>query len=57
MSGEPLGSALLCSQKRTIADRYTKGETMADLAREYECGTATIWRAINGPFEGAVASV
>ena len=49
--------ALDASQKRTIADRYTKGETMADLAREYECGTATIWRAINGPFEGAVASV
>ena len=45
------------SQKRTIADRYGRGETMADLAREYECGTATIWRAINGPFEGAIASV
>src|SRR6185295_15987877 len=41
--------ALDASQKRTIADRYGRGETMADLAREYECGTATIWRAIHGP--------
>jgi hypothetical protein len=22
------------------------GETMAELAREYECGEATIWRAL-----------
>jgi DNA invertase Pin-like site-specific DNA recombinase len=38
-------SALDASQKRTIADRYAAGETMAELAREYECGEATIWRA------------
>jgi DNA invertase Pin-like site-specific DNA recombinase len=47
--------ALDPSQKRTIADRYGKGETMAELAREYEVGEATIWRAINGPFEASVA--
>ncbi len=29
-----------------IAERYSTGETMADLAREYECGEATIWRAL-----------
>ena len=38
-------------EKRTIADRYTKGETMEQLAEEYECGVGTIWRALNGPFE------
>jgi hypothetical protein len=29
---------------------------MAQLAREYECGEATIWRALQGPFDqsGAV---
>jgi DNA invertase Pin-like site-specific DNA recombinase len=34
------------SQRRRIAERYAAGETMADLAREYECGEATIWRAL-----------
>ena len=34
------------SQRRRIAERYTAGETMAELAREYECGEATIWRAL-----------
>jgi hypothetical protein len=29
-----------------IAARYAKGETMIELAREYECGEATIWRAL-----------
>jgi DNA invertase Pin-like site-specific DNA recombinase len=33
-------------QRRTIAARYSAGETMAELAREYECGEATIWRAL-----------
>jgi DNA invertase Pin-like site-specific DNA recombinase len=42
-------------EKLKIADRYGKGETMAELAREYEVGEATIWRAINGPFEASVA--
>jgi DNA invertase Pin-like site-specific DNA recombinase len=39
-------SALDTSQRRTIAQRYAAGETMAELAREYECGEATIWRAL-----------
>lgn len=33
-------------QRRRIAERYAAGETMAELAREYECGEATIWRAL-----------
>lgn len=39
-------AALDPSQRRRIAERYTAGETMAELAREYECGEATIWRAL-----------
>jgi DNA invertase Pin-like site-specific DNA recombinase len=39
-------SALDAGQKRKIAERYANGETMAELAREYECGEATIWRAL-----------
>jgi DNA invertase Pin-like site-specific DNA recombinase len=38
-------------QRRKIAERYAAGETMAELAREYECGEATIWRALR-PFGG-----
>jgi DNA invertase Pin-like site-specific DNA recombinase len=34
------------SQRRTIAARYSAGETMAELARDYSCGEATIWRAL-----------
>ena len=39
-------TALDPSQRRRVAERYTAGETMAELAREYECGEATIWRAL-----------
>jgi DNA invertase Pin-like site-specific DNA recombinase len=39
-------SALDAGQRRRIAERYSAGETMAELAREYECGEATIWRAL-----------
>jgi DNA invertase Pin-like site-specific DNA recombinase len=39
-------SALDAGQRRRIADRYAAGETMAELAREYECGEATIWRVL-----------
>jgi DNA invertase Pin-like site-specific DNA recombinase len=42
--GRPL--ALDDGQRRRIAERYAKGETMAALAREYSCGEATIWRAL-----------
>jgi DNA invertase Pin-like site-specific DNA recombinase len=33
-------------QRRRIAERYAAGETMAELARDYSCGEATIWRAL-----------
>ena len=46
-------SALDVGQKRKIADRYADGETMAALAAEYEVGEATIFRALQGPFEAA----
>ena len=39
-------TALDPSQRRRIAERYAAGETMAELAREYECGEATVWRAL-----------
>jgi DNA invertase Pin-like site-specific DNA recombinase len=39
-------SALDVGQRRMIAQRYAAGETTAELAREYECGDATIWRAL-----------
>ena len=46
-------SALDVGQKRKIAERYAAGETMAQLAAEYEVGEATIFRALQGPFEAA----
>jgi hypothetical protein len=30
-----------------IAKRYADGETAASLAREFEVGEATVWRALN----------
>lgn len=39
-------ASLDAGQRRKIAERYAAGETMAELAREYECGEATIWRAL-----------
>ena len=39
-------TALDTGQRRRIAERYAAGETMAELARDYECGEATIWRAL-----------
>ena len=38
--------ALDAGQRRRIGERYAAGETMAELAREYSCGEATIWRAL-----------
>jgi DNA invertase Pin-like site-specific DNA recombinase len=40
-------TVLDASQRLRIAERHGKGETMAELAREYECGEATIWRALH----------
>jgi DNA invertase Pin-like site-specific DNA recombinase len=34
-------------QRRLISRRYAAGETAAALAREFEIGEATIWRALN----------
>lgn len=39
-------SVLDTSQRRKIAERYAQGETMAELALDYGCGEATIWRAL-----------
>jgi hypothetical protein len=33
-------------EKRKIAERYAKGETVAELALEYGRAEATIWRAL-----------
>ena len=38
--------SLDASQRKRIAERYAAGVTMAELAREYDCGEATIWRAL-----------
>ena len=46
-------SALEVGQKRKIAERYAAGETMAQLAVEYEVGVGTIFRTLQGPFEAA----
>jgi DNA invertase Pin-like site-specific DNA recombinase len=40
-------SALDASEHRRIAERYAKGESMAALARDYEVGVASIWRALH----------
>jgi DNA invertase Pin-like site-specific DNA recombinase len=39
-------SVLDPSQRRRIGERYAEGETMSELALEYGCGEATIWRAL-----------
>jgi len=46
--GTPFGrpAALDAGQKRKITERYAAGETMADLASEYEVREATVWRAL-----------
>jgi uncharacterized protein (DUF433 family) len=44
-------------QRRKVAERYAAGETMAELARDYGCGEATIWRALQGrPFSESQAA-
>jgi DNA invertase Pin-like site-specific DNA recombinase len=49
-------TALDAGQRKKIAERYASGETIAALALDYDCGDATIWRAlhsISGPFASA----
>jgi DNA invertase Pin-like site-specific DNA recombinase len=33
-------------ERRRLAERFAKGESMADLAVEYEVSTPTVWRAL-----------
>jgi transposase-like protein len=33
-------------QRGMIAERYAPGATMAELAKDFEVGEATIWRAL-----------
>jgi DNA invertase Pin-like site-specific DNA recombinase len=42
-------------KKRMIAERYAKGETLEQLAEEYECGVATVWRALR-PFDASASA-
>src|SRR3974390_1356174 len=44
--GRPV--VLDASQRKIIAQRYSQGETIAALAKDYDCGDATIWRALHG---------
>jgi DNA invertase Pin-like site-specific DNA recombinase len=41
-------SALDAGQRKKIAQRYATGSTIAQLAREYDVGKATVWRAVAG---------
>jgi len=45
--GKRFGRPLTLGQRKAIAARYAQGETMAALARDYDCGDATIWRALH----------
>jgi DNA invertase Pin-like site-specific DNA recombinase len=38
---------------RVAAERYAKGETMAELAEAYGVSEPTIWRALTNPFEAS----
>jgi DNA invertase Pin-like site-specific DNA recombinase len=42
--GRPM--VLDAGQRKKIAERYANGETVAELAKDYDCGVATIWRAL-----------
>ena len=39
-------AVLDAGERRKFAERYAAGETMAELAREYDCGVATIHRVV-----------
>jgi putative DNA-invertase from lambdoid prophage Rac len=38
---------LSAKQRQLIAKRYADGETAAALARDFDVGVATVWRALN----------
>ncbi len=48
----PLRNEALGLMVRVAAERYAKGETMAELAEVYGVSEPTIWRALAGPFRG-----
>ena len=50
-------SALDDSEKRAMAERYAKGETMEQLAVEYEVGIGTIWRSLQPGTKAPASSV
>jgi DNA invertase Pin-like site-specific DNA recombinase len=41
-------SVLDAGQRKVIAERYAQGATMRELALDYDCGEATIHRALRG---------
>ena len=41
---------------RAAAERYAKGETMAELAEVYGVSEPTIWRALTSPFEASASA-
>jgi DNA invertase Pin-like site-specific DNA recombinase len=41
-------------QRKRIAERFAAGDSMAYLAKEYDCSVPTVWRALN-PFREAAA--
>jgi DNA invertase Pin-like site-specific DNA recombinase len=45
------------SQRKKMAERFAAGESMAELAKDYEVGVATVWRVLNSrPFDVGVAA-
>jgi DNA invertase Pin-like site-specific DNA recombinase len=50
-------SALDDGEKRTMAERYAKGETMEQLAMEYEVGIGTIWRCLQSGSKAPASAV
>jgi hypothetical protein len=48
MASDRRDLVLDAGQRRKIAERYAGGETMRELAIDYEVGEATIWRALRG---------
>jgi transposase len=39
---------LNANQKRLIAELHAQGQSMAEIAKRFECGVATVHRAVHG---------
>src|SRR5262249_5430194 len=50
-------NALDAGERRKLAERYAAGETMAELARDYDCGVATIWRVLKAVDPGTMQRI